>query len=686
MNGKTPFPNFPVLFITTTHPGWGYGHARRVISLVKEFSRSQWHCEVVDVVFEKKNEPCPDLLDTQFPSTTTNPSNIKWPITFNVIRSLSAFHDWITGKFFSLVVIDRREPPPTIIEKIKALGDIPIVAFDIRANIPQPKKTRNHNLVAHLKALGKITYVINSIPSLENNWANLNGLCYLYLPRNINPSHPTPQKKTHKKIKSDKREMLLYLGEFSNREYITEAITQVGDYIISIESKQIEKSSQKKGNDQETLITVITSEKNFDIVKTQLNRISDSFPQKISYRLLTFNPNGIDWTGITILFVHFGLMGIEGIRKGIPTYFLEPTPYHRQLVQHYFPQMLLSQAIIKKKVIERKAHIENIGNKHKQIIKILKEFALSSNLGKSQNRQRKEVDSQKCDLCYGNLSIKQRQSWMNLSQCCDCKSYHLQPFFSISTSSEDGRRLWDAPQENYDMDYFIGEYEKSYGRSYRDDEVVIKGFARNRMEMIEHLIKEKKNRKQNRLLDVGCAYGFFLDIAKELNYDTYGVDISKHAGKQINSHHFIRGDFLEKSTLQSWLNEGILFDVITLWYVIEHFPNIASVIKRVSSIQAPGGILGLSTPNARGLTSRIQQEKFLTSSPTDHYYIFSIKGLKKKLSKFGYTYAGFRAGGIHYRRFQEACPHFFWIPKILYQKWAAWTNLGDTMEVYFIKR
>lgn len=641
---------------------------------------------MIDVVFEKKNEPCPDLLDAQLPLTTTNLSNIKWPIAFNVIRGLSAFHDWIAEKFFSLVVIDRREPPPIIIEKIKTLGDIPIVAFDIRANIPQSRKTKNHNLADYLKALEKITYVINSIPSLENSWANLNGLYYLYLPRSINSSHLIPQEKTHEKIKSDKRKMLLYLGEFSDREYIVEAITRVGDYIISIKSKQIGKPSQKEGNDTKTLIIVITSEKNFDIVKTQLNRILDSFPQKIPYQLLTFNPNGIDWTGITALFTHFGLMGIEGIWKGIPTYFLEPTPYHRQLVQHYFPQMLLSQAITQKKVIEKKTHIENIGNKHEQIIKVLEKFALSSNLGKSQNRQKKEVDPKKCDLCYGNLSIKQRRSWMNLSQCYDCKSYHLQPFFSISTSSEDERRLWDAPQENYDSDYFIGEYEKSYGRSYRDDEIAIKGFARKRMEMIEHLRKEKRNRKQKRLLDVGCAYGFFLDIAKELNYDTYGVDISKHAGEQINSHHFIHGDFLEKSTLQSWLNEGILFDVITLWYVIEHFPDITPVIKRVSSIQAPGGILGLSTPNARGLTSRTQQKNFLTSSPTDHYYIFSIKGLKKKLSKFGYTYAGFRAGGIHYHRFQEACPHLFWIPQILYRKWATWTNLGDTMEVYFIKR
>ena len=80
------------------------------------------------------------------------------------------------------------------------------------------------------------------------------------------------------------------------------------------------------------------------------------------------------------------------------------------------------------------------------------------------------------------------------------------------------------------------------------------------------LINLKKHRKTNRILDVGCGHGFFLEIAKKRGWKVYGSDYADGCvdictKKGIDMH---RGTMTDDAFIPE------MFDVITSFEVLEH--------------------------------------------------------------------------------------------------------------------
>ena len=84
-------------------------------------------------------------------------------------------------------------------------------------------------------------------------------------------------------------------------------------------------------------------------------------------------------------------------------------------------------------------------------------------------------------------------------------------------------------------------------------------------------------------LDVGCAYGFAVDVLKSLGYDSLGVDISRYSIKQAKKK--IRIVDFAVCDMQSGLPfKKESFDLVTCFEVIEHLANPLRAIKNISSI------------------------------------------------------------------------------------------------------
>ena len=121
-----------------------------------------------------------------------------------------------------------------------------------------------------------------------------------------------------------------------------------------------------------------------------------------------------------------------------------------------------------------------------------------------------------------------------------------------------------------------------------------------------------------------------------------------------------------------------------MWYVIEHFENLDTVLNKVNSLLKTKGIFAFSTPSASGVSGRFKNKNFLQNSPVDHYSIWSFKSAKKVLKKYGFKILKIQSTGHHPERFfkksisKEKNP-FLWnlilqISRIF--------KLGDTFEVY----
>jgi 2-polyprenyl-3-methyl-5-hydroxy-6-metoxy-1,4-benzoquinol methylase len=104
----------------------------------------------------------------------------------------------------------------------------------------------------------------------------------------------------------------------------------------------------------------------------------------------------------------------------------------------------------------------------------------------------------------------------------------------------------------------------------------------------------KKYERKGRLLDVGCAYGFFLQGARK-DFVCYGFDTSRYAINKAKK--ITKVNLRISSAEKKWPYKNNFFDVITMWDVLEHLKNSESVIKEAKRCLNNKGHLFVQTPN-----------------------------------------------------------------------------------------
>lgn len=96
-----------------------------------------------------------------------------------------------------------------------------------------------------------------------------------------------------------------------------------------------------------------------------------------------------------------------------------------------------------------------------------------------------------------------------------------------------------------------------------------------------------------RLLDVGCAFGPFLLLAERYGFRATGVEYNRLVAAQARTFglNVVAGDFL---TVDLPTNH---FDVVTMWYVLEHLSDPIATLRRAHELLVDRGILFIRVPN-----------------------------------------------------------------------------------------
>ena len=118
------------------------------------------------------------------------------------------------------------------------------------------------------------------------------------------------------------------------------------------------------------------------------------------------------------------------------------------------------------------------------------------------------------------------------------------------------------------------------------------------------------------VLDIGCGYGRFSFLAAQKAKKVVGIDMTERAIDVCNAYKkalpFKNIEFLT-CDVESYQTKGELFDYIILGGVLEHLINPTSIMKTISSILKPGGILISNSPtefNFRGNISTTLNKLF----------------------------------------------------------------------------
>jgi len=218
-----------------------------------------------------------------------------------------------------------------------------------------------------------------------------------------------------------------------------------------------------------------------------------------------------------------------------------------------------------------------------------------------------------------------------LKRCADCGFIRA----DMSLSREEAEQL-------YQEGYFQGD---EYGDYLADAATHRRNFSARL-----NLVRRLSGDNPGPLLEIGCAYGFFLEQCREHGIEATGVDICvepvRHARMTLNVDARL-GDF-ETLPLPSghWRS-------ICLWDTIEHLEHPENFVSRARELLAADGTLYLTTGDIGSMFARWRGARWRMIHPPTHLQYFSAASITRFLQRHGFRVVHNRSLAM-YRNFGES--------------------------------
>jgi cyclopropane fatty-acyl-phospholipid synthase-like methyltransferase len=221
--------------------------------------------------------------------------------------------------------------------------------------------------------------------------------------------------------------------------------------------------------------------------------------------------------------------------------------------------------------------------------------------------------------CDATAHFKFRLREFNFFDCPQCTLRFVSPRYLAS--------------DIYDNDYFEGASHGFGFTNYEEDKIASQEYLRKYLKWIRALNRAKSEK----LLDVGAANGYFVDLANKSGFSALGLEISQSAVDWAVK--------LERPVIQGTLetlNNGVVYDVITALDVLEHVPDPLNFLKIVRTKISDDGIVLINVPYAGSAFSKISGKRWHAYLPPEHWMYFNKKSLRRVLEMAGFEVVTFR--------------------------------------------
>lgn len=129
------------------------------------------------------------------------------------------------------------------------------------------------------------------------------------------------------------------------------------------------------------------------------------------------------------------------------------------------------------------------------------------------------------------------------------------------------------------------------------------------------------------LLDVGAGTGDFLSTCQQDGWQVFGIEPNEKA-RQIAEGKLgleLKSDLEEMKANQ--------YDVITLWHVLEHLPNLTTTITALETLLKPDGHLIIAVPNHKSFDAAYYGAQWAAYDVPRHLWHFSRKAIATLLNQ-----------------------------------------------------
>ncbi|WP_229455365.1 bifunctional 2-polyprenyl-6-hydroxyphenol methylase/3-demethylubiquinol 3-O-methyltransferase UbiG [Massilia sp. KIM] len=174
----------------------------------------------------------------------------------------------------------------------------------------------------------------------------------------------------------------------------------------------------------------------------------------------------------------------------------------------------------------------------------------------------------------------------------------------------------------------------------------LKALRQENFEVIVRYAMRHARPGARRLLDVGSAHGWFLEIARK-QFQVLGIEPDEAVGKRAAA----RGLPVRTGYFPDALADGERFDIIVFNDVIEHIPDIHSALASCHERLDEGGILILNIPSSRGFFYRLSkllarvgwrapfERLWQKDLPSPHVHYFNPGNLRQLVAGQGFELA-----------------------------------------------
>jgi SAM-dependent methyltransferase len=225
--------------------------------------------------------------------------------------------------------------------------------------------------------------------------------------------------------------------------------------------------------------------------------------------------------------------------------------------------------------------------------------------------------SQICYLCRQQMEFFLRKDGYDIWRCpvCNLAKTNL------------GKPYDKFIKEFYGKGYFTGDVAYSAYSGYLQDKQYI---CRNLEKQLKRSSRFKSNGK---LLDVGCAMGYLVEIAAKAGYDAYGFDPSEYAISKADKLIVKR---VKVSDIDNVSYPKSTFDIVTMLDVLEHLNDPILSLQKISGFLKKDGILVIATGDTDCLTAKLMGRLWTFYNPPQHLFFFTRANLMTLLDRIGF--------------------------------------------------
>jgi ubiquinone/menaquinone biosynthesis C-methylase UbiE len=125
----------------------------------------------------------------------------------------------------------------------------------------------------------------------------------------------------------------------------------------------------------------------------------------------------------------------------------------------------------------------------------------------------------------------------------------------------------------------------------------------------------------NKLLDVGAGTGDFLLVAEKQGWKIFGVEPSELARRKASEKGVELYSDLDVLPQQK-------YDVITLWHVLEHLPDLDEQISKLVGLLSDNGTLVVAVPNFKSYDAKYYKRFWAAFDVPRHLWHFSRNSMQ----------------------------------------------------------